>query len=122
MASLAQATGRSSTALRRRLADLRASGALYFYVDVDFRDLGRRSQTMLWLSVPPDQMLAAAQELSTHPEVAFIAATTGPTNLYAVVIVPDPAALFTYLTTRVAKLPAIQHMESAPVIQTLKTH
>lgn len=121
-AALAQATGRSSTTLRRRLADLRASGALYFYVDIDFRDLGRRSQTMLWLSVAPDQMLAAAEALSTHPEVPFIAATTGPTNLYAVVIVPDSAALFTYLTTRVAELPAVQHMESAPVIQTLKTH
>jgi hypothetical protein len=42
-------------------------------------------------------------------------------NLYASVLCPDPAALFTYLTAKVATIPAVQRMETAPVIQTLKT-
>lgn len=118
--ALAAATGRPATTLRRRLAELQASGALYFDVDFDYRSLDLASQTMLWLSVAPDQLLAAGRALVAHPEVPFAAATTGATNLYASVLSPDPGALFTYLTTRVAALPSIQRMETAPVIQTLK--
>ncbi|MDT7575489.1 MAG: hypothetical protein QOH17_1822, partial [Pseudonocardiales bacterium] len=65
---------------------------------------------------------AAGEALAAHPEVPFVAAVTGATNLYATVLCPNPAALFTYLTTRIATLPAVQHMETAPVIQTLKTY
>jgi DNA-binding Lrp family transcriptional regulator len=98
-----------------RLADLRASGALYFDVDFHFRSLGVISQTMLWLSVAPDQMVAAGRALAAHPEVPFAAATTGSTNLFASVLCPDPSALYTYLTTKVATLPSVQQMETAPV-------
>jgi DNA-binding Lrp family transcriptional regulator len=116
----AAATGRPATTLRRRLAELRGSGALYFDVDVDYRGLDMDSQTMLWLSVAPDQLLAAGHALAAHPEVPFAAATTGSTNLYASVLSQDPSSLFTYLTTKVATLPSVQRMETAPVIQTLK--
>jgi DNA-binding Lrp family transcriptional regulator len=118
---LAKATGRPATTVRRRIAELRATGVLYFDVDYDYQRLDADSQTMLWLSVAPDQMLAAGTALAAHPEVSFAAATTGATNLYASVLCPDAAALFTYLTTKVATLPSVQHMETAPVIQTLKT-
>jgi DNA-binding Lrp family transcriptional regulator len=118
--ALAAATGRPATTLRRRLAELRANGAVYFDVDYDYRSLDLASQTMLWLSVAPDQMVAAGEALATHPEVPFAAATTGSTNLYASVLCPDPSALFHYLATKVAALPAVQRMETAPVIQTLK--
>jgi DNA-binding Lrp family transcriptional regulator len=121
LAALAASTGRSTATLRRRLIELRSSGALYFYVKVDFRDLGMASQTMLWLSVAPDQMRAVGEALTTHPEIVFASATTGSTNLYAVVLAPDPFCLFDYLTTRVAALPAIQRMETVPVIDNLKT-
>jgi DNA-binding Lrp family transcriptional regulator len=118
--ALAQATGRPASTVRRRVAELRASGALYFDVDYDYERLHVDSQTMLWLSVAPDQLLTAGTALAGHPEVSFAAATTGATNLYASVLCPDPTALFTYLTTKVATLPAVQRMETAPVIQTLK--
>jgi hypothetical protein len=38
------------------------------------------------------------------------------------VLCPNPGALFTYLTTRIATLPGVQRMETAPVIPTLKTY
>jgi DNA-binding Lrp family transcriptional regulator len=50
----------------------------------------------------------------------FAAATTGPSNLFASVVCPDQRALYRYLTTRVAALPAITHIETAPVIRTVK--
>jgi DNA-binding Lrp family transcriptional regulator len=110
---LAAATGRSLTTERRRLAELRASGALYFDVDLDYHLLDLRMQTMLWLSTPADQLMATGRALAAHPEVPFVAATTGSTNLYASVLCPDPASLFTYLTTRVAALPATHRIETA---------
>ncbi|MFJ4654410.1 Lrp/AsnC family transcriptional regulator [Nocardia sp. NPDC088792] len=118
--ALSEATGRPATTVRRRLAELTARGALYFDIDLDYRHLDMISQTMLWLSVAPDRILTTGRALASHPEVPFVAATTGSTNLYASVLSPNPAALFTYLTTKVAALPAIQVMETAPVIQTLK--
>ncbi len=120
LADLAAATGRSLTTERRRLTELRTTGALYFDVDLDYRLLDLRMQTMLWLNTPPDQLMATGEALAAHPEVPFVAATTGSTNLYASLLCPDPAALFTYLTTKIAALPAANRIETAPVIQTLK--
>ena len=48
-------------------------------------------------------MIAAGEALAAHPEVAFAAATTGSTNLYASVLCPDPAALFNYLTAKLGR-------------------
>ena len=117
---LAAATGLPPTTVRRRVAELRASGALYFDIDIDYRTLRLPLQTMLWLAAPPDQLMATGEALAAHPEVPFVAATTGTTNIYASVVRPDPQALFTYLTTKVAALPGALRMETAPVIRTLK--
>ncbi|WP_433043486.1 Lrp/AsnC family transcriptional regulator [Dactylosporangium sp. CS-033363] len=117
---LAAATGRPHTTLRRRVQELRDCGALYFDVDIDHRALRLPMQTMMWLSVAPDRLVEAGEAMAAHPEAVFVGATTGSSNLYAAVLCPDPAAFYRYLATRVAALPAIQHLETAPVIQTLK--
>ena len=118
--ALAARTSMSASTVRRRLADLRGSGVLYFDVDVDYRLLGRRSQTLLWLGVEPAGLLEAGRRLASHPEVAFAAATTGATNVYANVVCRDATALFEYLTVSVAALSSVRTIETAPVIQTLK--
>lgn len=116
---LSAATGLPPTTVRRRMAELRRSGVLYFDVDLDYGSL-TAMQTMLWLSVAPDGLPAAGRALAAHAEVPFVAATTGVSNLYATVLSPSPDALFTYLSAKVAELPAVQRVESAPVIRTLK--
>ena len=75
---------------------------------------------MLWLSVAPAHLEEAGAALAGHPEIAFAAATTGPTNLYASVVCANQQELYRYLTTRIASLPAITHIETAPVIKTVK--
>ncbi|WP_319448183.1 MULTISPECIES: Lrp/AsnC family transcriptional regulator [unclassified Mycobacterium] len=120
LAELAKASGIAPTTLRRRLGELRHSGVLYFDVDLDYRRLGLASQTILWLTVSPNALIQAGTALAEHPEVAFAAATTGTTNVYANVVCADAPALFEYLTTKVAALPSLQAVESAPVIRTLK--
>ena len=117
---LASVTGWSQTTVRRRITDLRASGTLYF--DVDFHqallDLGVRA--MLWLSVSPDRLGAAGEALASHPETAYVAATTGPASLYAAVLSASTQALYEYLTTRIALLPGLNQVETIPVLRTVK--
>jgi DNA-binding Lrp family transcriptional regulator len=118
---LASATGWSQTTVRRRLAELTDNGVLYFDVDFDPVIIGMHLQTILWLSVAPDRLTAAGEALATHPTSAYVAATTGVSNLYAIIMSSDTEALYQYLTTEVAALPGIQHLETAPVIRTVKS-
>lgn len=117
---LAAMTGWSPTTVRRRMRELRERGLLYWDIDVDWSLFGVGTRTLLWLSVTPAQLEEAGQALAEHPQVAFAAATTGPTNLYASVVCANQRELYRYLTTRVAALPAIKHIETAPVIKTIK--
>lgn len=117
---LAAETGWSPTTVRRRMTELRERGVLYLDLDIDWSRFGLRSRTLLWLSVAPAHLEQTGAALAEHPEVAFAAATTGPTNLYATAVCADQRELYRYLTTRVAALPAITHIETAPVIRTVK--
>jgi DNA-binding Lrp family transcriptional regulator len=117
---LAGATGWSETTVRRRLTELRRSGVVFFDVDVPAPALGMEIEAMMWLSVAPHGMVGAAETLAGHPEVPFVAATTGPNNIVASVVCKDVGALYEYLTTRVAAIPAIQHVETNPIVRTIK--
>ncbi|MGW7008101.1 Lrp/AsnC family transcriptional regulator [Streptomyces sp. NPDC054933] len=119
-AELADATGWSPATVARRLDDLQASGAIFF--DVEFNDalLGAATQALLWMAVAPAQLDHVATTLSQHAELAYVAATTGPTNLLAHALCPTPAALHNYLTRRLGALPSIHTLETAPVLRTVK--
>jgi len=119
-ADLAAATGRSPATVARRLAFLRASGSLYFDVDMDPAVFGISTRTFLWLEVAPDRLDQVAQRLSRHEEPVFVAATTGRSNLVASVLCPDPAALHRFLTHLVGTLDGVRSLESAPVSQIVK--
>ena len=117
---LAAATGWSPTTVRRRTAELRERGVLYLDIDYDGRLLGAGNRTLLWLSVLPAQLKQVGAALAGHPEIAFAAATTGPTNLCASAVCANQRELYRYLTTRVAALPAVTHIETATMIRTVK--
>jgi DNA-binding Lrp family transcriptional regulator len=119
-AELAAATDASQTTVRRRIAELRANGALYFDVDFDQALLDLHVRAMVWLSVAPSQLAAVGEALSGHPETAYVAATTGASNLYASVVCADTAALYTYLTTRIARLTGIERVETVPIVRSVK--
>ncbi|HXS64022.1 MAG TPA: AsnC family transcriptional regulator [Streptosporangiaceae bacterium] len=119
-ADLAAATGRSPATVARRLEFLRASGSLYFEVDMDPAAFGISTRTFLWMEVAPDRLDQVAMRLSGHEETVFVAATTGRSSLVADVLCPDPDALHHFLTRFVGKLDGIRSVESAPVSQTVK--
>jgi DNA-binding Lrp family transcriptional regulator len=116
---LAAITGWTASTVARRLDQLRRSGALFFDVDIDANLFGITTSALLWMSVAPAHLDHVATTLAGHQELAVVASTTGPTNLLANVLCPDPEALHRYLTTRLA-LDAITRIETAPVLRTLK--
>ncbi|MEV8515204.1 Lrp/AsnC family transcriptional regulator [Dactylosporangium sp. NPDC051484] len=117
---LAAATGWHEATIRRRIASLRASKALYFDIDVDDRLLGYTGTALLWISVQPDRLAAVGKSLAQHPEVSFVAATSGPTNLLGSVLCPDVYALYDYIADRVGPLAGVREIETTPILRTVK--
>src|ERR1700744_5752064 len=117
---LATTTGWSQSTVRRRLADLRASGLLYFDVDFHHSLLDLTARGMVWVTVNPAQLGAAGAAMAQHPETAYVAATTGAANLSASVLSPSTEALYDYLTTSVARLPGLSGVETILVMRTVK--
>ncbi|WUH93589.1 AsnC family transcriptional regulator [Streptomyces sp. NBC_00433] len=119
-AELAALTGWSQTTIRRRMAELRASGALYYDLDFGQGVLAPEMRTAMLLEVEPASLAAAGQALAAHEEVAFAAATTGTANVYASLLCRDARALYRYLTGPVAAIPGVRRTETAPIHRTLK--
>ncbi|WP_433218787.1 Lrp/AsnC family transcriptional regulator [Dactylosporangium sp. CS-047395] len=117
---LAAATGWSESTVRRRLDHLRATGAIFFDVEMEPALLGYRARFLLWLTVAPAHLAAVGQELARHEEVVFVAATTGETNLMATIICHDMAELYTYVTGRIGPLPGVERLESVPALRHVK--
>lgn len=119
-AELAAATGWSQSTVRRRLTQLRTSGAVYLDLEYDHDIFDLSARVLLWLSVAPAELDATGQALAEHPEVAYACATTGATNLHAVALCKNIQSLYTYLTRRVATLAAVHQVETTPIMQSLK--
>jgi DNA-binding Lrp family transcriptional regulator len=120
IADLAAATHWHESTVRRRIEELRKAGLLYFDIDFDETVLGINANVMLWLKIEPASLDAAGRTIAAHPEIPFAGATTGATNLAASAIFRDTRELYAYLTTRLADLPGLQSVESAPIIGTFK--
>jgi DNA-binding Lrp family transcriptional regulator len=120
LADLAAATGFSPVTVARRLADLQASGAIFFDVEVDPALLGAPTQVLMWMSVTPAYLDSVGTTLAKEEELAFVASTTGPTNLVVNALCRDPADMHRFLAQRLGALPEIRSLETSPVLQTLK--
>ena len=120
LADLAVRRGWSAATVARRLDELQHSGAIFFDVDVDPAALGATTSVMLWLSVPPAHLNGVARVLAEHDELAFVAATTGRTNLVAHALCPNPGALHAYLTERLGSIEPITALETVPILRTVK--
>lgn len=112
---LARRLGWSESAIRRRLDELRRAHILHFDVETNPALFGFTSQCVLWLTVAPSHLTTVSESLAADPDIAFVGAITGTHNLLAIAVLPDTSGLYTYLTERLAGLPGINLLESAPV-------
>jgi DNA-binding Lrp family transcriptional regulator len=119
-AELAAAAGWSETTVRRRMDQLREAGLLYYDLELDMPAFGFHAPAWLWLSVPPAHLAEVGTALAKFPEIAYVAATTGPANLAACAVCRDEEALYEFLTGRVGALPGVERVEISPVIRTVK--
>ncbi|MEV5508677.1 Lrp/AsnC family transcriptional regulator [Streptomyces orinoci] len=117
---LARAAGRSESTVRRRLEHLRDTGAIYFDVEILPEHFGLTVQAALFATVAPHNLAEAGEALSRHPEIPWLAAATGTTNLVGSVVCRDRGALYTYVTERIGALRTVQQLEVVPVLRHVK--
>jgi DNA-binding Lrp family transcriptional regulator len=119
---LAARTHWHESTVRRRVEELMAAGILTFDVDLDSEAVGLRSHALLWISVVPAKLDRVGRALASRPEIRFVAATTGSTNLLAALVCPDDRYLYEYITGEIAELDGLTHIETAPVMRSVKLH
>ncbi|WP_206676621.1 AsnC family transcriptional regulator [Mycobacteroides franklinii] len=119
-ADLADRTGTTALTARRRLNTLLDGGFLRLVTEIDLALLGIGTEALIWMNVAPAHLGTIADQLSRHPEVRLVAATTGPHNLLVAVAVADLAALYCFLTETIGDLAHITAMEVTPTLTGLK--
>jgi DNA-binding Lrp family transcriptional regulator len=117
---LAASTGRSPVTVARRLSELQRAGAVYFDVELDLAPFRASTRTLLWMAMAPAHLDRVCTAMAEHEELAFLATTTGSTNLAAYALCSDPETLHHYLTSRVGQFDEINSVEATPVLRTLK--
>ncbi|MFI6333912.1 Lrp/AsnC family transcriptional regulator [Streptomyces sp. NPDC050535] len=117
---LQRATGHSESAVKRRLAGLLASGAVYIDVEYHSEILGYPLAALLWITTAPDALHTVGQALATHAEVAFASATAGSSNIVVTAVVRDTADLYAYLSGRLGSLEGVRHVETTPFLRRVK--
>ena len=61
-----------------------------------------------------------AQTLTAHPQVRFVAATTGPANLVVALAATDLDAVYSFLATTIGPLRGITAIETTPLLASAK--
>ncbi|WP_217239137.1 Lrp/AsnC family transcriptional regulator [Streptomyces sp. AC555_RSS877] len=117
---LQRATGRSESAVKRRLAALLASGAVYIDVEYHTEAIGHPVAAVLWITTTPAALHSVGEALATHDEIAHAAATAGPSNIMATVVVRSTAHLYAYLSGPLGHLDGVQHVEASPFMRRVK--
>ncbi|MEU3336557.1 Lrp/AsnC family transcriptional regulator [Streptomyces sp. NPDC006668] len=117
---LQRATGRSESAVKRRLASLVASGAVYLDVEYHTEILGYPLAASLWITATPARLHAVGEAVAGHPETAYVTAISGASNLMATAVFKDTAALYGYLSGPIGRLDGIQHVDAVPYLRRIK--
>ncbi|MER7373457.1 Lrp/AsnC family transcriptional regulator [Streptomyces lanatus] len=117
---LQRATGRSESAVKRRLAALVASGAIYIDVEYQSETIGYPFAALLWITTTPAALTSVGEALATHDPIAHAAATAGPCNIIATAVVKNSAELYAYLSGPLGQLEGVQHVEASPFLRRVK--
>nr|WP_320781043.1 Lrp/AsnC family transcriptional regulator [Streptomyces sp. CRN 30] len=117
---LQRATGRSESAVKRRLAALLSSGAVYIDVEYDSAVFGYPVTAALWITAGPADLHRVGEALAGHPEIAHAAATAGPSNLAATAVVRSTADLYAYLSGPLGHLEGVRQVEASPFLRRVK--
>ncbi|MFG3258264.1 Lrp/AsnC family transcriptional regulator [Streptomyces sp. NPDC048172] len=112
-ARVAAATGQTEATVRRRLETLLSSAAIRLDRDLDPLQLGHPIGATLYLDVAPGHLHHAGAALARHGPTTFVAAVTGPANLYAGVVTRTIHDLYTYVHSTLADIEGVRHIETS---------
>lgn len=117
---LAARAGVTPLTARRRLDVLLRGQIVRLATEVDLALLGAHAEALLWISVQPGALGETAEALTAHPQVRFVAATTGPANLLVALAALDLDAVYSFLVTTIGPLRGITAIETTPLLATAK--
>ncbi|MCT9084230.1 Lrp/AsnC family transcriptional regulator [Streptomyces fulvoviolaceus] len=117
---LQRATGRSESAVKRRLAVLLGSGAVYVDVEYNPEIFDHPVAAVLWITAAPGALQSVGEALAGHDEIAHASATAGATNICATALARSSADLYAYLSGPLGRLEGVQHVETTPFLRRVK--
>jgi len=119
-ADLSAELGLSETAIARRVSALTAANKLYFVAMVDSSALGFELEVLVHLRVELAALESIACGLAAMPEVRYISATTGYSDLAFEGIFKDTDALYDFVTHTLGALRGIREVEVDVMLDTIK--
>ncbi len=114
VAQLARKLGLNVTTTRRRLDSLRRRGLMHPRTEVVPSLFGLGLEALVWFRVPMARLEEVGNALAAAPEVKFIVATTGTSQLLANVLVTNEMEFYEFLTG-----PAIAGHDGLEVVDSL---
>jgi DNA-binding Lrp family transcriptional regulator len=119
-ADLSAELGLSETAIARRVTALTSSNRLYFVAMVDSAALGFQLEVLVRLRVELSALESIAGALTTMPEVRYMSATTGYSDLAFEGVFQDTDALYRFVTHTLGALDGIRDVEVDVILDTIK--
>lgn len=120
ISELAQQLGASETSVRRRLDNLLTEGRVRFTTLMDPELIGFTAPTMYWLHMDLRHVDEAAKTLTRCPEVRYVAATSGHSNITLEAVLRDQADLHRFNTEVLGGLPGLHRAEAGQQLATLR--
>ncbi|MGW7047976.1 Lrp/AsnC family transcriptional regulator [Streptomyces avermitilis] len=80
----------------------------------------RHGEALLWITVAPGGLEETGRQLSRHPQVRFVSATTGPVNLLVALAATDLNALHHFLSDTLGALSHLSTIEVTPILSGVK--
>jgi DNA-binding Lrp family transcriptional regulator len=112
--------GLSETAVSRRLNALLASRQLSFATLVNPALLGFGLEAFLHLRVELSDLESVAVALAGRPEIRYVSATAGYSDVVCEAVFRDNDALYDFLTRHVGMLKGVRHVEVDTELRTIK--
>ncbi len=98
VSQLARELGVSVATVRRRMDSLTQRGLMHPRTEVVPRVFGLGLEALVWFRAPMKHLERIGRDLARAPEVKFIVATTGVSQLLANILVTDEEAFYDFLT------------------------
>ncbi len=119
-ADIAQQLGVSESMAKRRVEALTREGRIRYTTNVRPQLLGYGVEVFYWISVDLRHLDEAARQLAARPEVRYVSATAGYSDLACEVVLLDQDDLHRFNTRVLGELPGVRRVDTGLELITVK--